>query len=204
MNNGRGHNERCQRLDMHQSRIESETARVRRSRAESRERRAAVCVTEQTKEMQVTGSEWRTAENGAGCQQAAGAHGMVGRAELVESSSHSSPLVKANPSFLQRDRHLWSCHCGCQWRSRSATVRRGQVALCPPSLIVLVVRRACESKGPLNSMAPSHDGFFGTQQSIHGLGGQLEFHPATSFGYSLQIEGCGRLREGGVESMPSF
>nr|XP_025632532.1 uncharacterized protein LOC112727111 [Arachis hypogaea] len=36
-------------------------------------------------------------------------------------------------------------------------------------------------------MAPSHDGFFGTQQSIHGLGGQLEFRPATSFGYSLQM-----------------
>ncbi|XLT80921.1 hypothetical protein HN873_002674 [Arachis hypogaea] len=37
-----------------------------------------------------------------------------------------------------------ACHCGCQWQSRSTT-------------------------GPLNSMAPSHDGFFGTQQSIHGL-----------------------------------
>ncbi|KAL1329918.1 hypothetical protein HN51_047101 [Arachis hypogaea] len=91
-----------------------------------------------------------------------GAHGMIGRAELVAcigtgsycvgfvgasfaswalfvvqkkkrmkqmqvgSSSHSSPLVKANPSFLQCDRRLWSCHCGCQWRSRSVFVRRGQ------------------------------------------------------------------------------
>uniref|UniRef100_B9IHB6 Protein FAR1-RELATED SEQUENCE n=1 Tax=Populus trichocarpa TaxID=3694 RepID=B9IHB6_POPTR len=38
----------------------------------------------------------------------------------------------------------------------------------------------------LNSIAHSHDGFFGTQQSMHGLG-QFDFRPPTSFSYSMQV-----------------
>ncbi|KAL5070310.1 hypothetical protein RYX36_021197 [Vicia faba] len=59
----------------------------------------------------------------------------------------------------------------------------------PPHDGYYVNQHSMQGLGPLNSMAPSHDGFFGTQQSIHGMGGgQLEYRPTTTFGYSLQDE----------------
>ncbi|KAM5580194.1 protein FAR-RED IMPAIRED RESPONSE 1 [Rosa sericea] len=56
----------------------------------------------------------------------------------------------------------------------------------PPHDSYYVNQESMPGLGQLNSIAPSDDGFFGTQQ-IHGLG-QLDFRPSSSFSYSLQDE----------------
>ncbi|KAK4397908.1 protein FAR-RED ELONGATED HYPOCOTYL 3 [Sesamum angolense] len=41
------------------------------------------------------------------------------------------------------------------------------------------------NKGQLNSIAPTHDGYYGTQPAIHGLG-QMDFFRTPSFGYGIR------------------
>ncbi|KVH97749.1 FAR1 DNA binding domain-containing protein [Cynara cardunculus var. scolymus] len=60
---------------------------------------------------------------------------------------------------------------------------------------ILFKGNMCENtfKGQLNSLAPTHDGFFEAQQSIHGLG-HLDFRPP-SFGYGMQDEASLRTNQ---------
>ncbi|KAK7310506.1 hypothetical protein RJT34_08060 [Clitoria ternatea] len=72
-----------------------------------------------------------------------------------------------------------------QKKIRVPTARKRKVQL--EQDVLLVDAQDMQQMDNLSSDAITLNGYYGTQQNVQGLGGQLEFRPATTFGYSLQF-----------------